>query len=217
MQVLDYHEAIFASDLTSPAKITALAIGSYYNWSEEAMCWPSNKTIAKATGLGVSTIVKAKKELVLAGYLEVWRRIDNSNMYKPLIPHSIPRVSYSRESAILEKRVYSETQTNNEVNNEYNNEINNEKNKENVSNETLILSTEEEAEESSAINNISFDDMFYKFERITDEERHPRPAPAGSGYKERRRSNSPVGRYDIDDAELSAFNQELARAREESW
>jgi len=129
MKVMNYHEAIFASKLSTPARITGLAIGSYYNWSQEAMCWPSNKTLSKATGLAISTIVKAKKELALAGYLEVWRRIDNSNLYKPLIPHSIPISLHHIDSDIVEQRVYSQIETNNEYNNEVNNESNNEKNK----------------------------------------------------------------------------------------
>ena len=129
MKVMDYHEAIFASKLSTTARITALAIGSYYNWSQEAMCWPSNKTLSKATGLAISTIVKAKRELALAGYLEVWRRIDNSNLYKPLIPHSIPIALHVIESDTVQQRVYSQIETNNEYNNEVNNESNNEKNK----------------------------------------------------------------------------------------
>lgn len=156
MRVIDYQEAIFASDLNTPAKITALAIGSYYNWSEQAMCWPSNKTIAKATGLAVSTVVKAKKELALAGYLEVWRRIDNSNLYKPLVPHSIPRASDERGSDVIEKRVYSESETNNEYNKELNNEINKEI-KQKDSSESLV-----------SISNIHQEDVESSFEVVTE-------------------------------------------------
>ena len=125
MQVIDYHEAIFASKLSTHAKITALIISSYYNWTKNEMCWPSNKTLAAGTGLSISSIVKAKKELVREGYLLVHRRIDNSNLYRPLLPQIIP-------SVVTAQKVYSNTPTNNEVNNEINNE--------NVSN---ILSAEE--------------------------------------------------------------------------
>ena len=131
MQVIDYHEAIFASKLSSHAKLTALIISSYYNWSKDQMCWPSNKTLSAGTSLSISSIVKAKKELVKEGYLLVHRRVDNSNLYRPLLPQRIPSVATAQ-------RVCSNTPTNNEVNNEINNE--------NVSNETLvsnILSAEE--------------------------------------------------------------------------
>jgi hypothetical protein len=160
VKVIDYHEAIFASDLNTPAKITALAIGSYYNWSEQAMCWPSNKTISQATGLAISTVVKAKKELALAGYLEVWRRIDNSNLYRPLIPHSIPRTLDERGSDVIEKRVYSQSETNNEYNNEVNNETNNERKKD--SKESLI-----------SISNIHQEDIEPSFEIVTERSSAP--------------------------------------------
>lgn len=139
MDHYDYQEAIFASKLSTNAKLTALIIASYYNWKENSMCWPSNKTLAKGTGLSISSIVRAKSQLVSHGYLEVWRRIDNSNMYKPLIPQNLPIINKETGSALLEKRVYAETPTNNEVNNEVNNEKNNEM-KEKSSNEDLVIS-----------------------------------------------------------------------------
>jgi hypothetical protein len=196
MQVMDYHEAIFASDLTPPQKLVALAISKHYNWKKQLPAFPSNKTLARETSLAVSSIVKAKRVLLDRGFITSNQRWNASSEYGCNIPEQYPCSQI-------------------ETNNEYNNELNNEKKKD--SNESLNLITEVKAEDDSAINNISFDDIFYKFERITDEERNHRPAPAGSGYKERRGSNSPVGRYDIDDAELAAFNQELARTREESW
>ncbi len=153
MDHYDYQEAIFASNLTSNARLTALIIASYYNWKENSMCWPSNKTLAKGTGLSISSIVRAKSELVSQGYLEVWRRIDNSNMYKPLMPQNAPMISKETASALLEKRVYAETPTNNEYNNEVNNEKNNEINKEKSSNEDLVISNIYIQEESIDIEN----------------------------------------------------------------
>lgn len=122
MQVIDYHEAIFASELTSNAKLTALAISKYYNWKEDKVCWPSNKTLAKATSLSVRSIVRAKNELVNAGYLVSHRRFNDSNVYKATTPGHT--VHYP----------LTEVPTNNELNNELNNEINK------VSNETLDTS-----------------------------------------------------------------------------
>ena len=110
MQVIDYHEAIFASELTSNAKLTALAISKYYNWKEDKVCWPSNKTLAKATSLSIRSIVRAKNELVNAGYLVSHRRFNDSNVYKAITP--------SQNGAYP----LTDWLTNNELNNEYNNE-----------------------------------------------------------------------------------------------
>ena len=114
MQVMDYHEAIIASKLSTHARLTALIISSYYNWTKKQMCWPSNKTLAKGTGLSISSVVRAKKELVKEGYLEVQRRFDNSNLYRPIIPQN-------RGYVHTEQQVYSIGATNNEYNNEVNN------------------------------------------------------------------------------------------------
>jgi DNA-binding transcriptional MocR family regulator len=112
MRVMEYHNAIFASKLSSAQRLTALGIASFYNWKEQSMGWPSNKTLSEVTGLSISTIVKAKNVLVNEGYLEVWRRIDNSNMYNPMIPM---RTGY----AFSEKNPYSQSSTKREVKREY--------------------------------------------------------------------------------------------------
>jgi DNA-binding transcriptional MocR family regulator len=134
MQVMDYHEAIFASKLSAHAKLTALAISSYYNWNKKQMCWPSNKTLSNATGLSISSVVRSKKELAREGFLEVQRRIDNSNLYRPLFPQTIGYVH-------TEQKVWSNRATNNE----YNNEVNNGKKDSNESldtNNNLLLENE---------------------------------------------------------------------------
>ncbi len=110
MQVIDYHEAIFASELTANAKLTALAISKFYNWKEQKACWPSNKTLAKATGLSIRSIIRAKKELVNSGYLSSERRFNGSSVYVTLTPcHTVTTP-------------VTQWQPNNEVNNEVNNE-----------------------------------------------------------------------------------------------
>lgn len=118
MQVMDYHEAIFASDLTAPQKITALAISKHYNWKYQGPAFPSNKTLARETGLAVSSIVKAKRVLVDRGFISSQQRFNNSSEYTCNIPESL---------------VCSQI----ESNNEYNNEVNNEKIE--GSNEPLVL------------------------------------------------------------------------------
>lgn len=111
MQVIDYHEAIFASELTPNARLTALAISKFYNWKEGKACWPSNKTLAKATGLSIRSIIRSKNELVKAGYLVSDRRFNDSSVYKTLTPCQIVATPVT------------EWQPNNEYNNEVNNEI----------------------------------------------------------------------------------------------
>lgn len=126
MKVIDYHEVIFASTLTSNARLTALAISSFYNWKEQKACWPSNKTLSKATGLSIRSIIRSKNELVSQGYLVSNRRYDMSSMYIPCVPQS-------HESCQSDTLVVSEWPINNEYNNEVNNESNNEKNNTNES------------------------------------------------------------------------------------
>jgi DNA-binding transcriptional regulator YhcF (GntR family) len=108
---MDYHEAIFASNLSSNAKLTALAISKYYNWKEKKAAWPSNKTLAKATSLSVRSIIRAKNELVKGGFLISERRFNDSSVYVTSTP--------------CQSGTYPVTdwQLNNEVNNEENNEI----------------------------------------------------------------------------------------------
>ena len=210
MDYMSYIRAIRSADLTYTQKITAIMIASHYDFTKGEPAFPSNKLLSKETGLGVSTVVKAKKVLVERGYLCSKMQWDNSCLYTPMLPDSNGMSLESSPSAPKEKL---NTHINTHINTQVNTNIN-----KNVSNETLILSTEVKAEESSAINNnMSFDDMFYKFERVTDEERNPRPAPAGSSYKSSGRGSNGTRRNDIDDAELAAFNQELAEIRASEW
>jgi DNA-binding transcriptional MocR family regulator len=117
----EYRDAVFASDLTAPQKIVALAISYHYNWKYQGPAYPSNKTLARETSLAVSTIVKAKKVLVDRGFITSEQRFNNSSEYGCNIP---------------EQLVCSQIETNNE----YNNELNNEKDK--TSSFTLIEARE---------------------------------------------------------------------------
>jgi hypothetical protein len=195
MDYFAYLRLIRESNLSTKARIVALIIGSY-NPS-----FPTNQQIADGAGLCERTVRSAKAELVAAGYLRQDRTFNAANHYHITAPdadgaagdyHLNTNINTNRNTKKIKKK--------------------------NVSNETLILTTEVKAEESSAINNdISFDEIFTMFERTSNEERNHRPAPAGRSNQERGSGSRPSGRYDIDDAELSTFNQELARAREESW
>lgn len=107
MDYHDYRDAVFASDLTAPQKLVALAISYHYNWKYQGPAYPSNKTLARETGLAVSSIVKAKKVLVDRGFITSEQRFNNSSEYTCNIPEHL---------------VCSQVETNNEVNNELNNE-----------------------------------------------------------------------------------------------
>jgi DNA-binding transcriptional MocR family regulator len=130
MDYHDYRDAIFASELTSNAKLLALAISYHYNWKDQKWAWPSNRTLAKETSLSIRTVVRAKSELVSTGHLVSQRRFNDSNVYMPILPS---------QSGVYPS---SDSLTNNELNNEINNELY-------VSDETstfTLLSVEREEE-----------------------------------------------------------------------
>lgn len=194
MDYFAYLRLIRESGLSTKARIVALIIGSY-NPS-----FPTNQQIADGTGLCERTVRSAKAELVAAGYLRQDRTFNAANHYHITAPDAVGAAGDYH------------------LNTNINTNKNTKKIKKKDSNESLILTTEVKAEDISVINNdISFDEIFTMFERTSNEERHHRPAPAGRGNQISGSGNSTSRRYDIDDAELSTFNQELARAREESW
>lgn len=194
MDYFAYLRLIRESGLSTKARIVALIIGSY-NPS-----FPTNQQIADGTGLCERTVRSAKAELVAAGYLRQDRTFNAANHYHITAPDAVGAAGdYHLNTNINTNRNTKKIK------------------KQKDSNESLILVTEVKAEDDSAINNISFDDIFYKFERITDEERNPRPAPAGSSYQSSGRGSNRTRRNDIDNAELAAFNQELAEIRASEW
>jgi DNA-binding transcriptional MocR family regulator len=93
MNQFDYQRALFASELTTNARITGCVIGSHFNWKTWDYSFPSNRTIAKETGLSIRSVVRAKNELVSTGHLVSVRRFNNSNTYTPLVP--VPSVLQS--------------------------------------------------------------------------------------------------------------------------
>jgi DNA-binding transcriptional MocR family regulator len=112
---MDYHQyrdAVFASDLTSNAKLVALVISYHYNWKKQQDAFVSNKTIARESSLSVRTVIRAKKELESKGYLVTKRQYNSANLSQPKCQEQ-------------------------HSNNEYNNEYNNVKIKD--SNESLVL------------------------------------------------------------------------------
>lgn len=189
MQVMDYHEAIFASDLTAPQKIVALAISKHYNWKKQLPAFPSNKTLARETSLAVSSIVKAKRVLSERGFITTNQRWNDSSEYMCNIP---------------EQLVCSQV----EPNNEYNNEVNNEKEDDsNESSVSIIIDLNQ-----GEVDTSSFDTIWKVFE---DDEREPRrAAPAGRSNGQPARSNIGLGRFNSNNATKPRVDQILDKARE---
>ncbi len=86
MTFIEYCKAVFASDLSSKARLTAIAIADHYKWSESKAAYPSDKTISRETGLSLRSITRAKSELVNKGWMHSKQRLDSSCLYTPLIP-----------------------------------------------------------------------------------------------------------------------------------
>jgi DNA-binding transcriptional MocR family regulator len=87
MNNFEFIRAVRDDDSLSPhAKLTAIVIGSHYNWITNDPCWASNKTLAKETGLSARTVIRAKRELEQAGYLVSHRQWDSANLSHVLCP-----------------------------------------------------------------------------------------------------------------------------------
>jgi DNA-binding transcriptional regulator YhcF (GntR family) len=92
--------------LSPKAKIIYEQLLSYM-WFQSDHCWPSQQTLADATGYSRRTVIRACKELYERGYIEKWRRGQGYTNYyfiNPLIfPRSFRRMSREPvESMILD-------------------------------------------------------------------------------------------------------------------
>ena len=139
---MSYIRAIRSSDLTTPQKITAIMIASHYDFTKGDPAFPTNKLLAKETGLGVSTIVKAKKVLSERGYLCSEMRWDNSCLYTPMLPENI---TYAQSEKL-----------NTHINTHINTQLNTQLNKKD-SNESF-----------DSINNIYQEDVEHSFEVLNE-------------------------------------------------
>ena len=126
MDYMSYIRAIRSSDLKTTQRITAIMIASHYDFTKGDPAFPSNKLLAKETGLGISTIVKAKKVLCERGYLFSEMQWDNSCLYTPMLPDS--------EAYALNEKL------NTHINTHINTNINTHINAKKSSNEDLVLS-----------------------------------------------------------------------------
>lgn len=53
-----------------------------FMWLKTDKCWPSQKTLAEATGYSRSTVIRALHDLYERGYIEIWRRgLNQTNYY----------------------------------------------------------------------------------------------------------------------------------------
>ena len=104
-----YAQGIRAYPFSTNAKVTGLMISTRFNWSKMSCAWPSNKVIAADTGLSVSAVVKAKKELIEAGFLEVQRQFNNSCKYTPMLPENIGDILENYRPGAQEQTYDSET------------------------------------------------------------------------------------------------------------
>lgn len=146
MKPWEYQEAIYASNLSSKAKLVGLAISYYYNWKDATASFPSMDTLAERTSLSVKSVQRAKKELVTQSFLTEKRRFNQSNTYIVSVPQT-PQCGQDDGS------MRSEGLTNNELNNEINNVLSKssfQSDFDDLSNKNII--TEEEKEEQNAEN-----------------------------------------------------------------
>jgi len=187
----EYHDAIFASNLSSNAKLVALAISYHYNWKEGNKAFPSVKLLVERTGLSRATIHRAKNELVSQGYMISERRFNDSNLYLPQIP----------SQSHIETMGVSEGRTNYEYNYEVNNEI---KESYTIVPDSLVTN-----------NKLSQEEVWSIFEGERNDA--PRPRTVGPSNKDHRRNDREPGRNHISDAEIAGFNKQLAEWKQVQW
>jgi biotin operon repressor len=90
--------------LSPKAKIIYEQLLSYM-WLHSDHCWPSQQTLADATGYSRRTVIRACKELYERGYIEKWRRGQGYTNYyfiNPLtFPHSFRRTTRERVETMI--------------------------------------------------------------------------------------------------------------------
>ncbi len=76
--------------LSPKAKIVYEQLLSYM-WFQSDHCWPSQQTLADATGYSRRSVIRACKELYERGYIEKWRRGQGYTNYYFINPLTFPR------------------------------------------------------------------------------------------------------------------------------
>jgi len=126
MDYMSYIRAIRSSDLPMNAKITAIMIASHYDFTKGDAAWPSNKTLAKETGLSIRSVIRAKNILSERHYLVSHRQFNNVCLYIPNVPMAQPlcpdgNLNTHINTHINTKEIHKEIQSNS---NEFDNSIN---------------------------------------------------------------------------------------------
>lgn len=169
MDYFTYKEEILSSDLSANAKLVALVIASHYNWKNQTEAFPNIETIAKLASISNRSVIRAKNELKLKGFITSKRRFNKSSVYAPQSPRSCQTVM----------PMVTQWPTNNVLNNEVNNVKD--------SNESFVENQINLKQEVIS----TFDTIFNMFELgDSNEERYNRPA-ADSRLHSRNRKGSP--------------------------
>lgn len=83
MNRAEWEKQIHASDLNPTARLVALVVGSFGNWTEDREIWPSTQTIGEMAGMTRGTVGKYMDAFVEQGWLEhVRNRPGNGRVYK---------------------------------------------------------------------------------------------------------------------------------------
>lgn len=85
MTYFEYQKAVFASTLTTSARLVALAIASHYNWTKKEPAFAGVDLLSKETGLSARAVIRARKELVEDGFLEMGRRFNSTSLCTPTV------------------------------------------------------------------------------------------------------------------------------------
>lgn len=112
MDYFEYLRAIRDSDLSTKARIVALIIASY-NPS-----FPTNKLIAKGTGLSERSVRNAKAELVAAGFIRQTRTFNAANHYHPMVPVAVGEAQYYHLNTNINTNINTKLNINNKSSNE---------------------------------------------------------------------------------------------------
>lgn len=123
MDYMSYIRMIRSSDLTANERLVAIMIASHYDFTKGDPAFPSNKVLAKETGLSIRSVVRAKNVLTDRHYLVSQRQYNNASMYIPIDPMA---QGYGHSGQL-------NTHINTHINTKINTNINN-----TVSNETVV-------------------------------------------------------------------------------
>lgn len=200
MNQFDYQRSLFASDLSSNAKLVGCVIGSHFNWKTWEYAFPSNKTIARESGLSISSVTRAKRELVSQGHLVSARRFNDSNTYTPLRPKGmVSKTNVHGQDGQLKDTLKDTLKDNKDRSSESKD-----------SSDTNILNLNKSEKDSDTINIMDWFDNGYP-------QRDKRTAAAGRRHQDAGRIDSNPRRNDPDHAEVSRFIEDMAGARKQDW